>query len=285
MLRLRATNDRSFKIDAQIEGPSVFLDHFAMIRLAREDSARRAKFVKTIQDGGDLIFSLTNAVELTQVKGETYDRLKEFLNLLGPRWYPIEMDAKEVSNREVDGKTKADAYLSEKFVRHFCEDRMIDQMRPSAKIFSADNFFDLGWIMDWLSYQDVAEGKAKLDSELRARVLAHRKQYENDPTYLDRKFPAIPYDPRVSATFAYTHTMRLLIEEAKGHHLTENDGIDFCNAILGSSLASVATLDKAWKRRVELIPQPHGLARIYYAPELDEMVDDLEARVQAHKAS
>ena len=57
------------------------------------------------------------------------------------------------------------------------------------------------------------------------------------------------------------------------------DGIDFCQAVIASSDSCVATLDKHWKRRVESLPKPNGLARIYYAPELDQMVDDIEKTV------
>ena len=39
---------------------------------------------------------------------------------------------------------------------------------------------------------------------------------------------------------------------------------------------SLAALDKHWKRRVEALPRPNGLARIYSANELDQLVGDLE---------
>ena len=57
------------------------------------------------------------------------------------------------------------------------------------------------------------------------------------------------------------------------------DGIDFCQAVIGAAFSSVATLDKKWKRRVEMMPKPNKLARIYYSPELDRLVDDIESAV------
>ena len=42
---------------------------------------------------------------------------------------------------------------------------------------------------------------------------------------------------------------------------------------------SLATLDKQWKRRVEELPRPNDLARIFYRPQVDELVDALEALV------
>jgi hypothetical protein len=48
---------------------------------------------------------------------------------------------------------------------------------------------------------------------------------------------------------------------------------------MGSAFASVAALDKHWKRRVEGLPKPNGLARIYSKPDLDTMVADIESWV------
>ncbi len=56
------------------------------------------------------------------------------------------------------------------------------------------------------------------------------------------------------------------------------DGLDFCHAVMASSFASFATLDKRWKRRVVNLPTQHGLARIYSGQaELDQMVTDVQS--------
>jgi hypothetical protein len=52
--------------------------------------------------------------------------------------------------------------------------------------------------------------------------------------------------------------------------------LDFCHAVMASAFSSVATLDKNWKRRVEDLPKPNGLPRVYYGPELGQMVSDVE---------
>jgi hypothetical protein len=44
------------------------------------------------------------------------------------------------------------------------------------------------------------------------------------------------------------------------YNLKRGDGIDLCHAVIGSSFGSVVTLDKHWKRRVEELPKPNGLA-------------------------
>ena len=79
----------------------------------------------------------------------------------------------------------------------------------------------------------------------------------------------------MSGDIAYVNLVRLIILESKGRTIMPTDGIDFGQAVIGSAYASVATLDKDWKRRVEMLP-PNKLARIYYQQELDQMVRDLE---------
>ncbi|HWZ43294.1 MAG TPA: hypothetical protein VNW97_07440 [Candidatus Saccharimonadales bacterium] len=58
-----------------------------------------------------------------------------------------------------------------------------------------------------------------------------------------------------------------MIVEAKAHHLKKGDGLDFCHAVMASTFAHVATLDKHWKRRLDGFPEPNKLARIYYQNE------------------
>jgi len=50
-------------------------------------------------------------------------------------------------------------------------------------------------------------------------------------------------------------------------------------------MESVTPLDKQWKRRVENLPKPNRVPRIYYEPELGAMVDDIEAALVQIKAS
>jgi hypothetical protein len=58
------------------------------------------------------------------------------------------------------------------------------------------------------------------------------------------------------------------VSEAKQFTLKKGDGRDLCHALLGSAYGSLAALDKHWKRLVEALPKPNGLARIYSANEL-----------------
>jgi hypothetical protein len=74
----------------------------------------------------------------------------------------------------------------------------------------------------------------------------------------------------------YVNLVRTIIVNARAYKLKDSDGADFCHAVMASAFASVATLDKHWKRRIDSLPKPNRLARIYYGPELDAMVTDIE---------
>jgi hypothetical protein len=119
---------------------------------------------------------------------------------------------------------------------------------------------------------------------LRQRLTDYRGEHERDPAWLDRSFPTLSYRTPASATFAYGSLIRLLILEAKAYQLKKGDGTDFCHAVIGGAFSSFATLDKHWKRRVGLLPQPNRLAKIYYQPEIDQLVVDVETAVAQLKA-
>jgi hypothetical protein len=289
MIRFEAKSNGWPEIKISLEGVPVFLDQFAIKKLAKEDSARRGRFTKAMRSGGDLVFSVSNAAELTGPTGESAERIKEFLSGLGAHWFPVEMDAKVVSDREADmlfsgkvgGMNLADAIACKKLVKNFFEDRITNVPKGELIDLSPDHFFDLGWFMGKLSPQrdSIIAGKRKLDDVLSERIAEHRRKHDRDPNWIEKAFPDVPFDSRFPTTFTYAHLMRTLIEEAKGHKIKRNDGIDFGQAVVAPSITKLATLDKHWKRRVGELPQPNGLARIYCESELDAFVDDFEKRV------
>ncbi len=96
---------------------------------------------------------------------------------------------------------------------------------------------------------------------------------------------AIPYDDRRPGTFAFVHLLRLLVSKAKAFQFKDNDALDFCHAVLGAAYGSLATLDKQWKGRIERLPRPNRLAKMFYRPELPELVSLLESLVAERAAS
>lgn len=143
-------------------------------------------------------------------------------------------------------------------------------------------FFDLGAVVEWSRDDDGTrkESLAALDQSVRDAVARGRAFYEADATSLDRAFPSIPYAPEKRLQIVLSHLRRTLILEAKGRQIAKNDGIDLSHATMAATYASIAALDKAWKRRVMLLPQPAQLAQVFYRLEVDDLVSLLEGVVE-----
>lgn len=282
MMQFSTTTDGHPEVKAHVKNIAVFLDNFAIKTLAKErEPSRRLRFTQAIRSGADLLFSVSNAAELTGPTGGSFQQIKQFLSDLGAHWFPLEMDPKMVSDREVAGATTGDSCACKQFVRDFYRDRVTTYPMGELINLSPDSFFDLGWVMEWLTSQrdSVVSGKKRLDEILRTRISQHRTKFELDPSWLDSAFPPVAFNARFPATFTYANLMRTLIVEAKGYQIKKGDGIDFCQSVIASAFATLATLDTGWKRRIETLPQPHKLARVYVEGELDALLDDLESLV------
>jgi len=276
MIRAYADID-GFKFNASLTGLAVYLDNFAIIDIAKGDRSRRQRFISALHSGAQLLFSVSNAVELTGPQGDTLAAVRLMLDEIGPNWYPVELNVIEVVEREQKGASPSKSCLSENFVKDFSKARIAGF--PKNKIITlADDFFSLGAVLDWVGPQrdSIRDGAALIADTLASVIARHRANYERDPKWLDRRFPALSFDPSRPATSVYVNLTRALILEFKSRRWERNDGLDFCHTVLAAAFANVAALDKHWKRRVENLPEPNQVAKIYYAPELDKMVSAIE---------
>ncbi|HJR77730.1 MAG TPA: hypothetical protein VJ805_12170 [Nitrospiraceae bacterium] len=248
---------------------------------------RQDRFLRNLQRGGSLLFSFTNALEVTGPQGDTAAAVRAFLQRVGPYWVPCEINPFKVAKGESLGfgsrspisKTFIEAYLRERANELSPSDEGL--LNPSA------GFLDLSRIMDWLEKDRVElEGrKEQIYNALLQRIAQLRANYEQRPDALDEEMPSLPFDSLQPATFVLNHLLRGLVRRAKEFTLKRNDAIDFCHAVVAAAYGSVATLDKQWKRRVEELPKPNGLAKIYYPPEIDQFLDELDGLVSAREGS
>jgi hypothetical protein len=269
-----------------VDGFAIYLDNWAINDLAEGDPGRRARFIAALRSGADLLFSVSNAVDLTGPRGASLDAVRTLLGEIGPHWIPVELDATEVVNREQSGATPSESCLSKQFLKDYFNLRMAAY--PAGKIIGlSDGFFSLTAVLDWIEPQrdSIRKSTGDLDAALIAKVARYRAYYEQDPRWLDKHWPTLPFLASRPATSAYVNLIRDLILEYKSHKLVKNDGLDFCHTMMGTAFANVAALDSHWKRRVEKLPTPNNFAKIYYAPELDKMVSDIEAHVKFRGAN
>jgi hypothetical protein len=206
--------------------------------------------------------------------------VKTFLDEIGPHWFPAKLDPIEAVKLEIKGENPGRVCFDEQFFKSYVADRIRSCAPGSGRVIDlSDDFFSLAPMMDRLGPQreSIYETSAKFDQMLRNKMSAVRERSKRDPEFLNRRFPRIPFDPARPACFVCFNLLRIMAVESNS--LTKGDGLDFCHAVMATAFASFATLDTHWKRRVESLPKPNQLARIYCPAELDQMVTDIESWV------
>jgi hypothetical protein len=271
------------RIKASVRRVGVYLDNDSLIGLAKGDHGRRARFIAAIDHGADLMFSPVNAIEVIGPECKSsLDAIRAFLNAIGPHWFPLEgWDVMGIIDREANGASRDDACASTWFMEHFFAGRNIQLYGEQRLDLVPPDFFQLGAILDILgpSREHLRQKVDVFQGELAGTLKRLRKAYESNHRGFDEVVPRQRFDPSRPATFAYWGLLRSLVLEAKAFQFKKGDAADLCHAVGASAFANLATLDKQWKRRIENLPKPNGLAPIYYKPELDQLVADLEARV------
>lgn len=280
---IRMTVDASGKPHCQVdvrERMPVYLDNDCVIELAKGDANRRARFVNAIRRGGTLLFSLANAAEIAGPKGQSRAAVRAFLDSIGAYWAPLELNPRKVIAKEQQGEPSR-APISEHFVLSYFQDRAYELSPEGSKVLdlSSDSFFRLSAVVDWAQRPeaDVRAERDNLDAAVAETIKLARAEYEADPQSLDKRWPPIPYSPALGTTFVFVHLMRLLVKESKAYAFKAHDGLDLSHAVMAASTAAIATLDKQWKGRVSRLPEADQLAKVYYRPEVEQMVALLEA--------
>src|SRR5438046_966757 len=120
MMTVRATGDGpALTFNASIKGLPIYLDHDSLIDMAKGDPERRTRFLAALYGGADLMFSVTNAIELAGPQGRSIEIMREFLDQVGPHWFPVELDAYMVVHREGKGMLSPEVCLSKQFANDF----------------------------------------------------------------------------------------------------------------------------------------------------------------------
>lgn len=278
MIRATANSDGAlFTLNASVNGPVVSLDNWAFINLAKGDPSRRKRFLAAIHRGIEVLFSVTNAAELSGPQGRSAAAVREFLDEIGPRWFPAKHDATEVIKLEISGKSPDAVCVDHEFLKTYVADRLRPYTPGCGDIANlCGDFFRLGPLLDRLGPQreSIYKTSADFDRLIKNQMTTVWALCKRDPSFLDKKFPWVAFNPDRPASFVYFNLLRIMAIEANS--LKSGDGMDFCHAVMACPFASFAALDTQWKRRVEALPKPNRLARLYSPLELDQLVTDME---------
>lgn len=267
-------------VNVGVNGRFVYLDNWAIYDLAERDRALRRRFIDAIGAGIDLLFSVTNAAELSGPQGRSAQAVAKFLDRIGPRWFPARLDTTEVIKQEMNGVSSIDACLDRDFFRTYIGSQMQTSasgrtLRPQI---SEDHFL-LGKSLGMVGNQrsSIKESSREFDELIKTKMTQARHIYKRTPALFEQKLPWISYNPSCPAFFAYRNLLRVMAIEADS--LKKGDGMDFCHAVIACTFSSFAALDTHWKRRIEKLPA-HPRGNIYTRSELGQMVTDMEAWVR-----
>ena len=129
----------------------MYLDHWSICELAEGDSSRRKRFTNALQSGGDLLFSVTNAAELSGPQGRSSELIRTFLDEIGAHWFPVGLNPLEIVNRELRGAHPNCVPSSEELLKSYVTDRFRDYPPGSGKVIDlSESFFRLGAMVDWV---------------------------------------------------------------------------------------------------------------------------------------
>jgi|SRR6266542_4729545 len=283
MIEVVAKNPDTVTMRVTVRRLAVYLDNWAIVALAKDRTGLREGFLRALQNGADVLFSVTNASEIVGPTGASQDAVREFFTAIGPNWIPIEGPSiVDVMEREAKGEGR-ESCIAHDLLRKFFAGRNI-QLHGEQRIdFVQPGFFDLGFFLDWLAPQrdEIRRTMVSFDIVLREKLRQLRRGYDQNKSRFGSVMPRPTYNANTPATFCWNGLIRLLVLEGKAYQWKRGDSADFCHALLAASYSQFATLDKHWKRRIELLPTPNSLASVYYEPELDRFVADVERAVVA----
>jgi len=212
-------------------------------------------------------------------QGESATKIRALLDAIGQHWFPTELDTFLVGDRELKGWPPSKACLAAEFLKVYYGVRGSEFKPGSGRVIDmSGDFFKLSILLDWLmpNRDGLKKNCERMDAALIDVVKEHCAKAAADSAWLDDNLPALADDQNKPGAFARTNLMRQLVVESKQYALKKGDGLDFSHAVIGSAYGTFATLDKHWKRRVESLPQPNTMAKIYYEPQLDQLVSDIE---------
>jgi hypothetical protein len=203
-------------VDVSVSGLAIYLDTFALSDLAEGDPIRRQRFTSLFEAGMDLMFSVTNAAELSGLQGHSLDSARVLLNEIGRHWFPVELNAIEVANREQNGAKPGESCVSESFMNDYFHVRFKSVSPRSGKIIDLfGDFLNLGGVLDWAGPQraSIRAGTADMDRKLIGMVSKFRAEFERNPDWLNQKFPPRifgQFDPLKPASFALGNLIKNL---------------------------------------------------------------------------
>src|SRR5262245_6862604 len=100
MIRVQYFPNDGAEVEAALERqPAIYLDHDSLGEIAR-NASRRRRFLQILERKGELLFSWSNALDISGPQEGSAQAINEFLGAIGPHWIPLEINPWKVVRKE-----------------------------------------------------------------------------------------------------------------------------------------------------------------------------------------
>jgi hypothetical protein len=253
-----------------IERPGIYLDHWAM-RLFAEDTARRERFREVLKTKGTVLISIMNIREIADNTGQSATNLRAFLDAIGPRWFPISVNARRIAEREDSYKVGDNPpMLGDAIVRD-------DKFRQRLE----GNDVSLAGLVDLTRAEDGMEliAAARKDEDLVICGMQYwRNECATNKKILKEKWPKVRFDVAKPMRSIYNYIMRLCITDS--FTFDDNHVRDLLHTTVPMAYADLVLLDPHWAGQANKVRKQLGLSeerpRLYTKATVDDFLADFE---------
>jgi hypothetical protein len=226
-----------------IDRPAVYLDHWA-VRLFSSDEERQRRFLATLDTKGTVLVSIANILEIAANTGQTADRIRDFLHAIGPRWFPISVNARSVADREETFQPRDNPpALGTVLVTD-------EQFRKRLEVGDTS----LSALVDLTRDKQGGEllaAQAVDEASVIEGILYWRQEVSRDRTVLDQKWPPTAFQADRPTRAIYNALMRLCMKDT--FVPDPNDVRDLLHAGVPMAYADLLLLDPHWAAQVAKI--------------------------------
>ncbi|MBF0106884.1 MAG: hypothetical protein HQM16_16350 [Deltaproteobacteria bacterium] len=244
-------NPGDHTVIAKFQHPSIYLDTWAIREISQDDSKRKRFIDVLYKQNGTLLFSLALNVELARTAGNSYDDVMKTLKEVGTKWFPIDVNAVRVIEKEekaVDGKTEdgQPVFFDEAFMRSYYP-------------YVSDEEPTLGKLEELLKDQkNIYDSIHSSVGVLAQKIINARKYFKNQhPLFNQEAFLEKTFNPQQPTKYTYNGLMRYCFESSK--NIGVNDIHDLYHAAVPIAYADFVILEKSWhdiaKSRLKQVPQ------------------------------
>jgi hypothetical protein len=250
-----------------IRPPSIYLDHWAW-RLFAADRSRGNALLRSLDRRGTILVSVMNAREMARNTGSSAAELRSLLGAVGPRWFPIAVNPREVAEREEAHRPgKRSPYLSERLVQE-----PLLKERLARGDLSIAAFVDLTRGADGADL--IATGEA-LDERVVDQITQRRSLRDRD-RWLDDNFPQLKRNGECVTRAIYHDVVRRCIMGT--FRFESTDVRDVHHLIVPAACSDFILLDPHWAEQLRQILHRLGVLspRVFTRATVDYFLDGLD---------